>query len=48
MDDIERALDDGINAYKTLTQDQRFLPGGGATEIELSRLVSKYGETRSG
>ncbi|EGD76674.1 T-complex protein 1 subunit theta [Salpingoeca rosetta] len=48
MDDVERALDDGINAYKSLTKEQRFLPGGGATEIELARLITKFGDTCSG
>lgn len=48
MDDVERALDDGINAYKTLTQEQRLLPGGGATEIELARIIAEFGNTRSG
>lgn len=48
MDDIERALDDGINVYKSLTREQRFLPGAGAVEIELARQVFSYGETCAG
>ena len=48
MDDVERALDDGVNAFKSLTKEQRFLPGGGATEIELARLIAKFGDTCSG
>ena len=44
MDDIERAVDDGINNYKSLTKDPRFVPGAGATEIELAKQLASYGE----
>ena len=33
LDDIERAVDDGINVYKALLKDDRFIPGAGASEI---------------
>jgi len=39
LDDVERALEDGVNLYKGLTKDGRFVAGGGATEIELARQV---------
>lgn len=48
MDDIERAIDDGINTFKCLTRDGRFLPGAGATEIELSQKLSEYADTLPG
>ena len=44
MDDVERALDDGINTFKALTKDDKLLPGGGATEIELAKQLTSYGE----
>ena len=32
MDDVERAVDDGVNAYKALTKDSRTLPSGGGRD----------------
>ncbi|XP_063059373.1 T-complex protein 1 subunit theta isoform X2 [Engraulis encrasicolus] len=48
MDDIERAVADGVNTFKALVRDQRLLPGGGATEIELANKITSYGETCPG
>lgn len=48
LDDVERAIDDGINAVKSLTRDPRLVPGAGATEIELARRVIEYGERTHG
>lgn len=33
MEDIERAIDDGVSLYRSLLKDNRFVYGGGATEI---------------
>ena len=44
MDDIERAVDDGVNTYKQLTRDGRCLPGAGATEIQLAMQLATYAE----
>ena len=44
MDDIERAVDDGVNTFKALTRDNRFVPGAGASEIELAKEISSFGE----
>jgi T-complex protein 1 subunit theta len=43
LDDVERAVDDGVNGYKALCKDARALPAGGATEIELARQLQQLG-----
>lgn len=48
LDDIERAIDDGVNSIKGLMQDDRLLPGAGAVEIELVKRVTAYGESTPG
>lgn len=48
MDDVERALDDGVNVYKMLTRDSRLVAGAGATELELDRMVSQFARTLPG
>lgn len=48
MNDVQRACHDGINTIRSMCREGRFVPGAGATEIELSKLVQAYGETVSG
>lgn len=48
LDDVERAIDDGVNVIKSLTRDPRLVPGAGATEVELARRVGEYGEKTAG
>lgn len=48
LDDIERAIDDGVNAIKGLVKDNRLLPGAGAVEIELAKLITQFGEKTPG
>lgn len=48
LDDLERAVDDGVNVLKALLKDGRLVPGAGATELELARKVEKYGSGLKG
>merc|ERR1712156_1127286 len=48
MDDIERAVDHGVNVFKGLCKDGRLTAGGGATEIELARQVAQWADTHPG
>lgn len=48
MDDIERAIDDGVNTFKGLTRNGKFLPGAGATEISVAQRLSEYADTLPG
>jgi len=43
LDDLERAIDDGVNVLKSLIKDGRLVPGAGATEVELAKRVESYG-----
>ncbi|KAL1738415.1 chaperonin Cpn60/TCP-1 family, partial [Schizophyllum fasciatum] len=43
LDDLERAVDDGVNVLKALLKDGRLVPGAGAAELELARRVDAYG-----
>ncbi|KAI6046240.1 chaperonin Cpn60/TCP-1 family [Pisolithus marmoratus] len=48
LDDLERAVDDGVNVIKGLLKDPRLVPGAGATELELARRVDTYGSGLKG
>ncbi|KAI9762959.1 MAG: T-complex protein 1 subunit theta [Chaenotheca gracillima] len=48
LDDIERAIDDGVNVIKAITRDARLVPGAGATEIQLGERIIGYGEKTPG
>ncbi len=43
LDDIERAVDDGVNSYKLLCRDARAVPAGGASEVEIARQLQALG-----
>jgi T-complex protein 1 subunit theta len=45
LDDLERAVDDGVNVIKSLLKDPRLVPGAGATELELAKRVEVFGNT---
>lgn len=48
LDDLARAIDDGVNTIKTYCSDARLLPGGGACEIELASRLAALGEKTPG
>jgi T-complex protein 1 subunit theta len=48
LDDIERAVDDGVNVVKAITKDARLVPGAGATEMQLVERVGAFGEKTPG
>jgi T-complex protein 1 subunit theta len=48
LDDVERAIDDGVNAVKAITKDPRLVPGAGATEIQLVEKISAFADKTPG
>ena len=48
LDDVERAIDDGVNALKALTKDPRLVPGAGATEMQLVERISAFADRTPG
>lgn len=48
LDDVERAIDDGVNVVKAITKDPRLVPGAGATEIQLVEKISAFADKTPG
>ncbi len=48
LDDIERAVDDGVNVVKAITRDSRLVPGAGSTEVQLVERLQAFGEKTPG
>ena len=48
LDDVERAIDDGVNVVKALTRDSKLVAGAGACETELAEKIVQYGERTPG
>ena len=48
LNDVERAVDDGVNAVKTIFTDPRLLPGAGAVELELAKRLKAYADEVQG
>ncbi|KAL6137892.1 hypothetical protein ACLB2K_063181 [Fragaria x ananassa] len=48
LDNLERAVDDGVNTYKAMCRDSRIVPGAAATEIELARRVKEFSFKETG
>ncbi|CAM9834444.1 unnamed protein product, partial [Laminaria digitata] len=47
LNDLERAVDDSVACVRGLCRDPRFVPGGGATEMELAHQIYKHGESQA-
>ncbi|KAK8194866.1 chaperonin Cpn60/TCP-1 family [Phyllosticta capitalensis] len=48
LDDVERAVDDGVNVVKAITRDPRLVPGAGATEVALIDRLNAIAEKTPG
>ncbi|XP_020105007.1 T-complex protein 1 subunit theta-like [Ananas comosus] len=48
LDDLERAVDDGVNTYKAMCRDSRIIPGAAASEIELARKLNEFSLKETG
>ena len=48
MDDVERAVDDGVNAYKALARDGRLVAAGGAAEIAVAARLAAVARAETG
>lgn len=48
LDDVERAVDDGVNVIKAITRDARLVPGAGAAEMQLVERLTAFGDSRPG
>jgi thermosome len=48
VDEAERSLHDAICVVRDVAEEPKILAGGGAPELEISRLLKKYAETLPG
>jgi len=48
LNDIERAVDDGVNVVRMMGRDGRFVAGAGACDIELARRLTVFGAKSKG
>ena len=48
LDDVERAVDDGVNVVKSITRDPRLVPGAGATELQLVERIQAQADKTPG
>ena len=48
LDDLERAVDDGVNVVKAITRDPKLVPGAGAAEMQLVERITAFGERTPG
>ena len=48
VDEIERAINDGLKVVSLAIEDSAILPGGGATDVEISNKLKDYAGTVKG
>jgi T-complex protein 1 subunit theta len=48
LQDLERAVDDGVHAFQQLCRDGRLVPGAGATEMALSLKLQQLADVSPG
>jgi len=48
LNDLERAIDDGVNTVKAMTKDSRFICGGSSSDVEVARRLSSLARSSSG
>merc|ERR1712014_258753 len=48
LDELERAIDNSVNVVRCMAKDAAFVPGAGATEIELAHQLQQFGATVPG
>jgi T-complex protein 1 subunit theta len=48
LDEVERAINDGVATVKALCKDGRMLPGAGAADIALAHRIASYATTLPG
>ena len=45
LDNVERIIQGGVNAYKDLCRSALYIPGAGASEMYLANTIKSYGKT---
>jgi len=48
LDEVERTIDNAVQVVRCVTRDPAFMPGGGASEIELAHQLQLFGATVPG
>ncbi|MBS7269595.1 MAG: thermosome subunit [Candidatus Freyarchaeota archaeon] len=48
LEEAERGLHDALQVVRNIREDPRIIPGGGASEMELSKCLKDYAQTFSG
>merc|ERR1719446_1318607 len=48
LDELERSIDNAVNVVRCVTRNKDFVPGAGATEIELAHQLQQFGATVPG